>query len=151
MDIHRLDSSTSGFKNNPFAEFLRDWRPRVIPATTADKRLAPREETPQLLQLRITVDPHHRLWECYAGAAGAGKFLNHFTGKLPRAIARLGGARANGFALNAAARLALKRFAGAKIVSISIDGENIAAPIVRLEMDLAAPRSGWVRGTQWAA
>lgn len=150
MDIHRVDSTTSGFKNNPFAHFLKDWQPAASPIP--DKRLALKGERPHLLQLRITVDPDRRLWECYAGAAGAGKYLNHFTGRIPHAAVKAGAARVNTYALNEASRAALKRFKGAQVVSIDLDPQNVNSPIARLEMGIAPPRGvERVRGARWAA
>ena len=106
---------------------------------------------PQLLQLRLTINIENREWQYQARVAGAGKYLNHFKGRIPHSIIRCGEQRASNFALNLASRAALKRFKGAKIVCIEVNPEKVHAPIVRLEMGITLPRSGRVRGQQWAA
>lgn len=89
---------------------------------------------PQLLHLRVNIDLTSRTWEAFTGPASAQKFLHYLSGYLPRNIARLGGVRANTFALNIASRQALRRFKGAKIVCIEVNPENVNAPVVRLQI-----------------
>jgi hypothetical protein len=106
---------------------------------------------PKYLSLHITVDLSRRRWEALAGPASAQSRLYYLTGTIPRAVARQE-YRANLHALNESSRLALERFKGARIVSISINEENISAPIARLEMTNAAPRVvGRLEESTWAA
>jgi hypothetical protein len=89
---------------------------------------------PKFLQLKITIDLRCRSWQCYAGAAGAGRYLNFYAGRLPDAVARKGEQQANLYALNEATRQVAQRFTGARVMNIEFQAENVGAAIARLEL-----------------
>lgn len=89
---------------------------------------------PRFLHLKIEIDLRRRAWQCYAGAAGSGRYLKPYAGRLLGSVARRGEQQADLYTLNEVSRQAAQRFIGARLVNVSFQTENASAPIARLEL-----------------